>query len=104
MTVTLAPLPLDHSLWEVALNLLVAGFATAPTMSTSMGLVAALVPENRLTEGFTLTTTGLLIGVSAGTAAGGWTVDHLASGAGYHVPAVAALVALLLSLRLRRFV
>ncbi|MEY9846765.1 MFS transporter [Streptacidiphilus sp. MAP5-3] len=103
MTVTLAPLPLDRSLWQVALNLLVAGFATAPTMSTSMGLVAELVPENRLTEGFTLTTTGLLIGVSAGTAAGGWTVDHLAPGAGYHVPAAAALVALLLSLRLRRF-
>lgn len=101
MTVTLAPLPLDHSLWQVALNLLVAGFATAPTMSTSMGLVAELVPENRLTEGFTLTTTGLLVGVSAGTAAGGWAVDHLAPGAGYHVPAAAALVALVLSFRLK---
>ncbi|WP_052434395.1 MFS transporter [Streptacidiphilus melanogenes] len=102
MAVTLAPLPLADGLWQVAATLLVAGFATAPTMSTSMGLVAELVPAERLTEGFTWTTTGLLVGISGGTAAGGWLVDHAPAGTGYHVPAVAALVALALSARLPR--
>ncbi|WP_063775057.1 MFS transporter [Streptacidiphilus anmyonensis] len=100
MAATLAPLPLGRGLWQVAAMLLVAGFATAPTMSTSMGLVAELVPAERLTEGFTWTTTGLLVGISGGTAAGGWLVDHAPAGTGYHVPAVAALVALALSVRL----
>ncbi|WP_042368488.1 MFS transporter [Streptacidiphilus neutrinimicus] len=102
MAVTLAPLPLCGGLAQVAAMLLVAGFATAPTMSTSMGLVAELVPAERLTEGFTWTTTGLLVGISGGTAAGGWLVDHTPAGTGYHVPAVAALVALALSARLPR--
>ncbi|RAG81694.1 MFS transporter [Streptacidiphilus pinicola] len=102
MAVTLAPLPLAGGLWTVGLLLLVAGFATAPTMSTSMGLVAELVPAGRLTEGFTWTTTGLLVGISAGQAAGGWLVDHAPAGTGYHVPALAALVALALSWRLPR--
>jgi MFS family permease len=102
MAVTLAPLPLAGGLWQVALTLLVAGFATAPTMSTSMGLVAELVPAERLTEGFTWTTTGLLVGISGGTAAGGWLVDHAPAGTGYDIPALAALAALALSLRLPR--
>lgn len=100
MALSLAPLPLAHTLPEVAAMLFVSGFTTAPTISTSMGKVRELVPPARLTEGFTWTTTGLLIGISAGTAAGGWAVDHLAAGAGYHVPALAALLALLLSTRL----
>ncbi|SEM27546.1 MFS transporter [Streptacidiphilus jiangxiensis] len=102
MTATLAPLPLAGGLWTVGAILLVAGFATAPTMSTSMGLVAELVPPSRLTEGFTWTTTGLLVGISAGTAVGGRLVDHAPPGTGYHVPAVAALAALALSFRLPR--
>lgn len=102
MAATLAPLPLAGNLWAVGLVLLVAGFATAPTMSTSMGLVAELVPAERLTEGFTWTTTGLLVGISAGQAAGGWLVDHAPAGTGYHVPALAALAALALSWRLPR--
>lgn len=36
-------------------------------------------------------------GVSLGNTADGWVVDHLAPGPGYHVPAFAALLALLLS-------
>lgn len=100
MALSLAPLPLARTLPEVAAVLFVSGFTTAPTISTSMGMVRELVPPTRLTEGFTWTTTGLLVGVSAGTAAGGWAVDHLAPGAGYHVPAAAALLALLLSARL----
>lgn len=102
MVVTLAPLPLAAGTVQVAMMLLVAGFATAPTMSTSMGLVAQLVPRTRLTEGFTWTTTGLLVGISGGTAAGGWLVDHAPAGTGYHVPALAALLALALSVRLPR--
>ncbi|WP_051943196.1 MFS transporter [Streptacidiphilus rugosus] len=101
MALTLAPLPFASSLPQLAAILLVAGLATAPTMSTSMGLVGELVPPEQLTEGFTWTTTGLLVGISAGTAAGGWLVDHAPPGTGYHVPAAAALLALACSVRLR---
>ncbi|MEZ0067765.1 MFS family permease [Streptacidiphilus sp. MAP12-20] len=101
MALTLAPLPFADGLVQLALILLVAGLATAPTMSTSMGLVGELVPPAQLTEGFTWTTTGLLVGISAGTAAGGRLVDHAPPGAGYHVPAAAALVALACSACLR---
>ncbi|GAA4858673.1 MFS transporter [Kitasatospora terrestris] len=100
MALSLTPLVFVRTLPQVAVVLFLAGFTTAPTMSTAMGMVGELVPEGKLTEGFTWTTTGLLVGISAGVAAGGWLVDHLAPGSGYRVPALAALLALALSLRL----
>ncbi|MFF7328467.1 MFS transporter [Streptomyces sp. NPDC008150] len=90
------------SLALVALALLVAGTATAPTMVTCMTLVQRRTPESRLNEGMTLAVTGLLGGIACGSAAGGWTVEHLSPAAGYAVPVAAATTALLTALTTHR--
>ncbi|MEZ0094787.1 MFS transporter [Streptacidiphilus sp. EB129] len=102
MTVTLAPLPFVGSLPVLAGSLLVAGLATAPTLVTSMALVRECVPSGQLTEGFSWAVTGLLLGVSAGAAAGGWAVQHLGAGAGFRIPVAMGATALLLTLLGRR--
>ncbi|MFI2457167.1 MFS transporter [Streptomyces sp. NPDC019539] len=102
MTVLMA-LPLlaaagTGSLLAVAGALLVAGMATAPTMVTGMTAIQRLTPEGQLNEGMTLAVTALLGGIAAGSAAGGWTVEHAGASHGYAIPVTAAALALALSL------
>ncbi|MGW0704929.1 MFS transporter [Streptomyces sp. NPDC002643] len=85
------------SLLPLAPALLLAGMATAPTMVTAMTLVQQRTPKGQLNEGMTLAVTGLLAGIAAGSAAGGWTADH---GPGplttaFALPALAATLAYL---------
>lgn len=74
--------------------LLLAGAATAPTMVTGMTLVQRLTPQAQLNEGMTLAVTALLGGVAAGSAVGGWAVEHAGTVAGYAAPMCAAALAL----------
>ncbi|WP_433856527.1 MFS transporter [Streptomyces kronopolitis] len=84
----------------LAVALTAAGMATAPTMITGMGTVQSRTPAGRLNEGMTLAVTALLAGIAAGSATGGWAVEHLTGpGHGYAVPAAAAALALCTSLR-----
>lgn len=85
------------AVWAVAAALLVAGMATAPTMVTGMTRVQRLTPGGRANEGMTLAVTALLGGIAAGSASGGWTVEHLSPTAGYAVPVGAAALALVLA-------
>ncbi|MBQ1001715.1 MFS transporter [Streptomyces sp. RK62] len=85
------------SLVFLAGALLLAGMATAPTMITNMALVQRRTPPGRLNEGMTLAVTALLSGIACGSAAGGFTTDHLSPSAGYAVPVVAAGVALVVA-------
>ncbi|MGW1136737.1 MFS transporter [Streptomyces zhihengii] len=85
------------AVWAVAAALLVAGMATAPTMVTGMTRVQRLTPGGRANEGMTLAVTALLGGIAAGSASGGWTVEHLGPVAGYGVPVCAAALALALA-------
>ncbi|MFJ6929095.1 MFS transporter [Streptomyces nigra] len=78
------------SLVFLAGALLIAGMATAPTMITNMALVQRRTPPGRLNEGMTLAVTALLGGIACGSAAGGFTTDHLSPSAGYAVPVAAA--------------
>ncbi|MGW7281258.1 MFS transporter [Streptomyces sp. NPDC054844] len=98
LTLPLLAASLTGSLPLLALTLLIAGMATAPTMVTTMTLVQHRTPEGRLNEGMTLAVTGLLGGIAFGSAAGGWTVEHVSPTAAYGVPVTAAAVALLLAL------
>ncbi len=98
MTLPLLAAGLTGSLWVLAGALLVAGMATAPTMVTTMTLVQSSTPGDRLNEGMTLAVTGLLGGIAAGSAVGGWTVEHVSAAAGFGVPVAAATTALLLAL------
>jgi MFS family permease len=100
MTLPLLTAVLSGSLVLLAGTLLLAGMATAPTMVTTMTLVQRYTPEGRLNEGMTLAVTGLLGGIACGSAAGGWTVEHLSAAAGYGVPVAAAATALLVSVLL----
>ncbi|MET9135263.1 MFS transporter [Streptomyces parvulus] len=98
LTLPLLAAALTGSLPLLALALLVAGMATAPTMVTTMTLVQRRTPEGRLNEGMTLAVTGLLGGMACGSAAGGWAVEHASVAAAYGIPVTAAAVALLLAL------
>ncbi|WP_078965898.1 MFS transporter [Streptomyces aureocirculatus] len=97
MTLPLLAVSVTGSLVVLAVALLIAGTATAPTMVTGMTLVQRLAPEGQLNEAMTLAVTGLLGGIACGAAGGGWAVEHLGPTAGYTVVAAAALCALLLS-------
>ncbi|MFG2320976.1 MFS transporter [Streptomyces sp. NPDC048568] len=98
LTLPLLAASLTGSLPLLALSLLIAGMATAPTMVTTMTLVQRRTPEGRLNEGMTLAVTGLLGGIACGSAAGGWTVEHMSAAAAYGIPVTAAAVALMLTL------
>ncbi|MFE6056157.1 MFS transporter [Kitasatospora sp. NPDC056446] len=78
--------------------LLVAGIAISPTLITAMALVERLVPAAQLTEGMTWTTTGLALGVAAGSSAGGWVVDASGAAAGYWVPLAAGALGVVAAL------
>ncbi|MET9908878.1 MFS transporter [Streptomyces sp. NPDC006476] len=101
LTLPLLAASLTGSLPLLALALLIAGMATAPTMVTTMTLVQRRTPQGRLNEGMTLAVTGLLGGIACGSATGGWLVDHLSATAAYGAPVTAAALALLISLTAR---
>ncbi|MFD5187469.1 MFS transporter [Streptomyces sp. NPDC058357] len=82
------------SLLTLAAALLLAGAATAPTMVTGMTLVQRLTPQGQLNEGMTLAVTALLGGIAAGSATGGWLVEHTGQVTGYVAPVCAAALAL----------
>jgi predicted MFS family arabinose efflux permease len=98
LTLPLLTAATTGSLPLLAVALLIAGMATAPTMVTTMTLVQDRTPAGRLNEGMTLAVTGLLGGIAAGSAVAGWTAEHLSPTAGYSVPVTAAAVALTISL------
>ncbi|MFI8944938.1 MFS transporter [Streptomyces sp. NPDC053750] len=100
LTLPLLAASLTGSLPLLAVTLLIAGMATAPTMVTTMTLVQHRTPEGRLNEGMTLAVTGLLGGIACGSAVGGWMVEHTSPTAAYGVPVTAAAAALLLTLLL----
>ncbi len=85
------------SVLAVAGALLLAGMATAPTMVTGMTTVQRLTPPGQTNEGMTLAVTALLGGIAAGSAGGGWTVEHVSPTAGYAAPVCAAAAALVLA-------
>ncbi|MFF0202131.1 MFS transporter [Streptomyces sp. NPDC005017] len=102
MTLPLLAAGLTGSLFVLAGALLVAGMATAPTMITGMTLIQERTPEGRINEGMTLAVTGLLTGIGAGSALGGWTAEHLSATAAFGVPAGAAALSLAIALATRR--
>jgi predicted MFS family arabinose efflux permease len=76
----------------------VAGLAIAPVLVSGLSLVESRVPRASLTEALSWTTTGLTLGVTAGSALAGAAVDAWGAGAAFAVPAVAAALAGLIAL------
>ncbi|MFI2783198.1 MFS transporter [Streptomyces sp. ALB3] len=94
MSLPLLAAATTDSLLVLAACLLLAGAATAPTMVTGMTLIQRLTPQAQLNEGMTLAVTALLGGIAAGSAAGGWLVEHSGTATGYAAPMCAAALAL----------
>ncbi|CCH79987.1 putative transmembrane efflux protein [Nostocoides japonicum T1-X7] len=92
-----APALVVTNLWGLAAVMLVAGSATAPMLITSLTLAQKLVPPAFVTEGMAVAITGILIGISIGTAVAGWAVEHFGAHAAYAVPVTAGLVAVALA-------
>ncbi|WTP83617.1 MFS transporter [Streptomyces sp. NBC_00178] len=97
MSLPLVAASATDSLLVLAGALLAAGAATAPTMVTGMTLIQRLTPPAQLNEGMTLAVTALLGGIAAGSATGGWAVEHAGTTTGYAVPLCAAALALALA-------
>ncbi len=89
-------------LWPLAVVMVVAGSATAPMLITSLSIAQRLVPAALVTEGMAVAITGILVGISAGSAVGGWAIEAWGAQAAYAVPVVSGGLALaLIALRHR---
>jgi len=74
---SLLPLPFVSQPVLVGVVLTVSGFAIAPTLIASVGVVQASVPASRLTEALGWTSTGMAAGVAAGAALCGQLIDRV---------------------------
>jgi predicted MFS family arabinose efflux permease len=96
MFVLEVPALLVGGLWPLVVVMFVAGSATAPMLITSLSLAQRLVPKALVTEGMAVAITGILIGISAGSAGGGWAIEAWGAQTAYAVPVVSGGLALAL--------
>jgi MFS family permease len=80
----------------MALVLLAAGAAIAPTFVCANGMLDHLAPAGTLTEAFTWTQTGMVVGVAAGSAIAGALVEATSPGFAMALLSAAGLLAALL--------
>lgn len=91
------------ALFQLAPNLVVlaalmfaTGIVIAPTMAVGDGVVHALIPRSRVTEGMAWTRVGLDMGVAAGAWLAGTLIDRGSAADGFTVTAVAGLTGLVI--------
>ncbi|MFF7634180.1 MFS transporter [Kitasatospora sp. NPDC008050] len=82
----------------LALVLFTTGTGTAPTMVSGMTLLQRVLPAAALNEGMALVVSGIVTGISAGSALGGLLAQHTSGARGFVLPATAAALALLTAL------
>jgi predicted MFS family arabinose efflux permease len=98
LALLMLPLPFVDGPGVMAIVLFLAGFAISPTMIAAVSWVEAVVPRDRLNEGMTLFTTGMVAGVAPGAAVVGMVVDRFGASASFWVPASAGLVSTVVAL------
>ncbi len=86
------------TLLVLALLMFFTGLVVAPTMAVGDGMVQALVPRNRLTEGMTWTRTGIDMGIASGAWLAGYLVQHHGASAGFMVTTIAATASAVVAL------
>jgi predicted MFS family arabinose efflux permease len=91
LALLMLPLPLVDDLVLLGVFLFFAGFAISPTLIAATTWVESLVPSERLNEGMTAFTTGLVAGLAPGAVLVGAVVDSYGASAGFWVPAIAGL-------------
>ncbi len=92
LAVLMAPTPFVEDLVGMAVLLLFAGLAIAPTLIAAVSWIESLVPTRRLNEGLAVFHTALVVGVAPGAAVTGVVVDRFGASASYWVPAGSAIV------------
>lgn len=102
LTASMAVLVFLPGLVSVTVVLFVAGFAIAPTLIATISLVEQTVPRSRLTEGIAWISTGIGAGVAPGAAVSGQVIDASGASVAYLVPVVSGVIAVLVSLVVRR--
>jgi len=88
MAVTLLALPFAPTTPWLIGAVLLAGAMIAPTLIVGFSLVERLVPDARLTEGLTLISTALSLGVSVGALAAGQVIDEAGASSAFWVATV----------------
>ena len=94
----LALVPAAGSVLAMAVVLLVAGAAIAPTYAAVYAMVDHAAPEGTVTEAFAWLATAIAIGASIGAGAAGALADHAGPGAAFALAGAAGAVALLAAL------
>lgn len=84
------------NLFWLGLLMFLTGLGIAPTMAVGDGVVHALVPRTRVTEGMAWTRVGMDLGVAGGAWATGLLIDAHGSSGGFAVTAVAGAAGILL--------
>ena len=90
--VLMLPLPFVNSFVTLAVFLFLSGFAISPTLIAAFSWIEEIVPAGRITEGITLFTTGLGVGLAPGAALVGIVVDRSGASDSFWVPAAAGLL------------
>ena len=90
--VLMLPLPFAGGFPGLAASLFLAGFAISPTLIAAFAWIEESVPAGRITEGITLFTTGLAVGLAPGAALTGMVVDRSGASTAFWVPAAAGLL------------
>lgn len=95
LTASITAVALAPTIPVMAVVVVVAGLAIAPTLVAGMGLIEALVPAAARTEGFSWGTTALAVGVAGGSSLAGLVVDADSGHRAFLIGVAAALLALL---------
>ena len=101
LAVSVVPLPWVHEPLLLAALLVVSGMAIAPTMIASVAVTQAAVPQSRLTEALSWSSTGLAGGLAAGAAGLGHLIDRGGSGLGFWGLVAAGVVLIVAALGVR---
>jgi predicted MFS family arabinose efflux permease len=88
-----APLALADTIVVLGALMVVAGLAISPAMATGFGLLGQVAPVGTVTEAYTWVATGLGTGIAAGSALGGWLVEHTGTEASFIAGTVALVTA-----------
>jgi MFS family permease len=89
---TVVAFPFVDSIPLLGVLSFVAGFVVSPTLICAFGLIETLAPAERLTEGLTLASTGIVFGVSIAAAVAGRLVDFMGTPHAYVCTLVAGVL------------
>ncbi len=88
---------LAYSIPLMALAVVIAGVAIAPTLIAGFGLAQKLAPPWALTEGLNWVSTALTVGAAAGAWSAGWVADQSGSRTAFLVAVIAGGIATLMA-------